>query len=73
MPSGRNARDHHRPLRWTNGGLEAHCNTPTGHDAQGRRTWCQTGRTIVHYDDAGRPLPTAELPVRTIGRSVRRL
>ena len=64
--------EHHQPLRWTNGGLEAHCNQPTGRDSRGRRSWCQTQRTIVRYDAVGLPLPTVERPVRTIGRSVRR-
>ena len=65
--------DHHRPLRWTNGGELASCNLPTGCDSRGRRTWCRIRRNIVHYDDAGRPLPTVDLPVRAIGRSVRSL
>ena len=65
--------DHHKPLRLTNGGELASCNAPTGYDAQGRRTWCQTRRARVRYDEAGRPLPAVELPVRTIGRSIRRL
>ena len=64
--------EHHIPLRWTNGGELAVCNHPTGHD-QGRRTWCRFRRTIIHYDAAGRPIPTREWPARTIGRSVRRL
>ena len=46
---------------------------PTGYDHQGRRTWWHTQRIIIHYDDDGRPKPTVELPVRTIGRSVQRL
>ena len=65
--------EHHQFLRWTNGGLEASCNRHTGHDSRGRRTWCKFRRDIVHYDATGRPMPTREFPVRTIGRSVRRL
>ena len=65
--------DHHIPLRWTNGGELASCNTPTGQDSRGRRTWCRIRRAIVHYDEAGLPMPTREFPVRTIGRSIKRL
>ena len=65
--------DHRRTLRLTNAGELASCNSPTGYDAQGGRTWCQTRRNIIRYDAAGWPLPAVELPVRTIGRSVRRL
>ena len=65
--------DHHRLLRWTNGGELASCNMPNGRDSQGRRTWCQAQRTIIYYDAEGHPMSAAELPVRTIGRSVRML
>ena len=65
--------EHHIPLRWTNGGELAVCNHPTGYDARGGRTWCRTRRAIVRYDDEGYPMPTREFPVRTIGKSVRRL
>ena len=65
--------DHHVPLRWTNGGELASCNPPTGYDPRGRRTWRRIQRNITRYDAEGHPMPTAELPVRTIGRSVRKL
>ena len=65
--------DHHVPLRWTNGGELASCNLPTSRDSRGRRTWCKFQRSIIRYDDLGRPLPTREFPVRTVGSSVRRL
>ena len=65
--------EHHRPLRWTNGGELASCNRHTGNDTRGRRTWCRFRRAIVHYDATGGPMPTREFPVRTIGKSVRRL
>ena len=65
--------DHRRTLRLTNGGLLASCKDPTGYDSGGRRTWCQTRRNIIHYDDTGRPLPAVELPIRIIGRSIRQL
>ena len=67
--------EHRIPLRWTNGGPPtevAVCNLPTGTDSRGRRTWCKVRRTIVHYDDVGRPTPAREWPAQTIGRSVRR-
>ena len=65
--------EHHLPLRWSTGGLQAHCTTATGYDHRGRRTWCRTRRNIVHYDAAGQPMPTVEPLVQIIGRSVRRL
>ena len=66
--------DHHKPLRLTNAGEIASCNQPTGYDAQGGRTWCQTRRNIIHYDAAGRPLPAVEMPVpKKLGRSIPKL
>ena len=57
----------------TNGGEMARCTLPTGYDPRGRRTWCRHRRTIVHYDEAGRPMSAREWSAQPIGRSVRRV
>ena len=71
MPSVRNVRATTFPSGVPTEASSPAATSPPATTPGGRRTWCRIQRNIIRYDSEGHPMPTAELPVRTIGRSVR--